>query len=508
MKSHRRVLLLWLCLLSVWNSSVSSQESKPTIQMGHKPFAESQIIAEMGKHLLIDVGMNVEIKQFGSSKLVWEALLTGEIDIYPDYTGTLRFENLQLDKSSNLSKVLESLGLKMSKSLGFENSYALGMSEAKAKELGIQSISDLKRHQNLRFGFGREFVNRIDGWNALTKHYSLPHKNVTVYEHSLLYGAVESGEIDVIEVYTTESNIERFNIRLLKDDKKNNEGLPDPFFPGYEAIWVYRPKKIPPKAMEALFQLEGRISEKQMRRHNGRVTRREQSAPQSAVELLREEFPQKDIKVIEDSLFTKMLRWTLQHLKLVSISLTLGVLFAIPLGILATKNRFLELIVLGTVGILQTIPSLALLMFFVPLFKQGFIAALVALFLYSLLPIVRNTHAGLKEIPNSLKESAAALGLPAWARLWYVELPLASRSILAGIKTSAVINVGFAALGGFIGAGGFGDPILQGLSRIDMTLILQGAGGAAVLALLVQGLFELIERFLSPKGLRIQSQSS
>ena len=150
---------------------------------------------------------------------------------------------------------------------------------------------------------------------------------------------------------------------------------------------------------------------------------------------------------------------------------------------------------------IQTIPSLALLVFMIPWLGIGPSPALVALFLYSLLPIVRNTATGLRDIPASLRESAEALGLPPRARLLRIELPMASRAILAGIKTAAVINVGTATIGALIGAGGFGQPILTGIRRDDVFMILtEGAIPAAVLALAVQGAFDLAERFLVPRG--------
>ena len=139
----------------------------------------------------------------------------------------------------------------------------------------------------------------------------------------------------------------------------------------------------------------------------------------------------------------------------------------------------------------------------IPLLGIGVKPAIMALFLYSLLPIVRNTYSGLKEIPDNLKESAIVLGLTRQARLYLVELPIASRSILAGIKTAAVINVGTATIGGLIGAGGFGEPIMTGLRLMDLSLLLQGAVPAALLAVVVQGLFELLERVVVPKGLRL-----
>jgi osmoprotectant transport system permease protein len=180
----------------------------------------------------------------------------------------------------------------------------------------------------------------------------------------------------------------------------------------------------------------------------------------------------------------------------------LAIAIAVPLGILSARRPRLGQVVLGAVGVLQTIPSLALLVFMIPLFGIGGPPAVAALFFYSLLPIVRNTYTGLRDIPPALTESARALGLPPRARLRLVELPLASPAVLAGIKTAAVINVGTATLGALIGAGGYGQPILTGIRLDDMGLILQGAVPAALLALAVQGLFEFVERRIVPQGLR------
>jgi len=160
--------------------------------------------------------------------------------------------------------------------------------------------------------------------------------------------------------------------------------------------------------------------------------------------------------------------------------------------------------VIGLTGILQTVPSLAMFVFMIPVFGIGTWPAIAALFLYSLLPIVRNTHAGLVGIAPELRESAAAMGLPRGVRLRRIELPLATRSILAGIKTAAVINVGTATLAALIGAGGYGQPILTGIRLDNISLILEGAIPAAILALLAQGVFEGIERWLTPRGLRLQ----
>jgi osmoprotectant transport system permease protein len=210
-----------------------------------------------------------------------------------------------------------------------------------------------------------------------------------------------------------------------------------------------------------------------------------------------------DAKLQSDGYIERMLRRLREHVALVAISLSAAIIVAVPLGILAAHRPRLSSIILSVTGIIQTIPSLALLVFMIPWLGIGAGPALVALFLYSLLPIVRNTATGLGDIPTSLRESAEALGLPAHVRLFRIELPLASRSILSGIKIAAVIDVGTATIGALIGAGGFGQPILTGIRRDDVSMILfEGAIPAAVLALAVQLGFDLVERMLVPKGLR------
>jgi osmoprotectant transport system permease protein len=270
-------------------------------------------------------------------------------------------------------------------------------------------------------------------------------------------------------------------------------------------VWLYRAdlEARRPDVVEQLRRLEGRITESEMQRMNARVQDREADERRVAAAFLAAK-----LEVAADaedaSLARRVLRTTWEHLLLVVPSLAAAVLVAVPLGVLAARRPAIGQGVLATAGVLQTIPSLALLLFMIPVMKWlfgkgvGEYPAIAALFLYSLLPVVRNTYTGLREIPLALRESAAALGLPPFAVLWRVELPLAARTSLAGVKTAAVINVGTATLGGLIGAGGYGRPILRGIDKFDVPLMLEGAIPAAVMALAVQGLFELAERALAP----------
>jgi osmoprotectant transport system permease protein len=203
-----------------------------------------------------------------------------------------------------------------------------------------------------------------------------------------------------------------------------------------------------------------------------------------------------------ESAAARILRRTGEHLALVGTALASAIAVAVPLGILAARRRRAGRVILGVAGVVQTVPSLALLVFMIPLLGIGAGPAVAALFLYGLLPIVRNTHAGLVGIAPELRESAEALGLPRGARLRLVELPLAVPSIFAGVRTSAVITVGTATLGALIGAGGYGQPILTGIRLASVPLILEGAIPAALLALAVERAFDVAERLLVPAGLR------
>jgi osmoprotectant transport system permease protein len=387
----------------------------------------------------------------------------------------------------------------MTEPLGFNNTYALVMRRSDAQRLGVSTISDLRKHPELKIGLTHEFLDRQDGWQPLRERYALPQQNVVGIDHALGYAALANSSIDVKDAYSTDAKIEQNDLVVLEDDLQ--------FFPKYEAVFLFR-LSTPANAIAALRRLKGTLDEKRMIRLNAEAERTKNyakaadlyfnvGAPRpsghSGPSHIGESFPH------------KLARWTLRHLELAGFSLLLSVIFGIPLGIIASRGGLIGQGILGFASIVQTIPSLALLALLVPLpfFGISVRTAIAALFLYGLLPIVRNTASGLQDIPRSLRESAIALGLSPITRLWEIYLPIASRSILSGIKTSAVINVGTATLAALIGAGGLGEPILSGLNLNDHVTILEGAIPAAVLALLVQWFFDLLDRVLIPKGLRI-----
>lgn len=490
MKNLRFVIVFFGVLLVVLLPS-GNAIAQPDVKVGSKLFTESVIIGDITEQLLNEEGLEVVFyKQLGGTRILWNALLDGEIDLYPDYTGTIIEEMLGGGNFKNIDELnnkLEEFGLQATQSLGFNNTYALGMVKAKADKLRIESMSDLKAHPELKYGFSNEFIDRADGWAGLQQSYQLTSTSVTGLDHDLAYRGLQGGSIDVIDLYSTDAEIDYYQLKVLKDDLH--------FFPDYDAVILYRKEleTTKPKAVQVLKRLEGKISEPDMIAMNAavKIDKKEDAVVASAF-ILKTFEVQTEIKT--STLWSRFITNTLGHLYLVGISLGLAILFAIPLGIIAAKVPAVEKAVLSFVGVLQTIPSLALLVFMIPLLGIGAVPAMAALFLYSLLPIVRNTHSGIKNISTPLIESAQALGLPKGVILKRIELPLALPTILAGIKTSAVINVGTATLGALIGAGGYGQPILTGIRLDSMPLILEGAIPAAVLALLVQGLFDLVEK--------------
>ena len=457
------------------------------VAIGSKQFTESVVLAELATQSLRAAGESAEHRrELGGTRVLWEALRAGQIDAYPEYTGTIAEELLPGEK--DLPAALSRLGLRMTASLGFEDAYAVGMRRDTAARLGIQALGNLARHPDLRLAFSNEFLRRRDGWPRLREIYGLSESGVRGMDHALAYRALLAGDIDATDLYTTDAELRTGTVTVLPDDRHA--------FPRYDAVFLYR-NGLPPGAERVLRSFEGRIRVEEMIAMNARVLIDHVPEPQVAAAFLGL------TQTRTDGLWRRIWRRTAEHLFLVAVSLGTAIAVSIPLGILAFRRRRLGQAILAAAGILQTIPSLALLVFMIPVLGIGAGPAIVALFLYSLLPIVRGTHAGLTGIAPDLRESARGLGLPEGAVLRRVELPLASRSILAGIKVAAVIDVGTATLGALIGAGGYGQPILTGIRLADTGQILEGAIPAAAMALAVQGLFDLVERFLVPRGLRL-----
>jgi osmoprotectant transport system permease protein len=501
-KSGRARAVAALVTLLGLGAPEDARAARPTLRVASKAFTESVILAEIVTQAERAAGVPAEHRAgLGGTRLVWDSLVKGAVDVYPEYTGTIVEEILPglsagRPTLEQLARALATYGVGMTAPLGFDNTYAVGLVASRARALGVARISDLRAHPELTFGFSNEFMSRHDGWPALRGRYGLPQTSVRGLDHDLAYQALRDGTIDATDIYTTDAEIRRFGLVPLADDLE--------FFARYDAVLLYRldvATRVGPEAVAVLHRLEGRIDATTMVALNARakldhVPEADVAAgflggtPAAGASRSRVE----SIRAIAGRI--------VEHLELVGISLLAAILVAVPLGVLAAKRPRFGQVVLAATGVVQTIPTLALLVFMIPLFGIGTVPAVVALFLYALLPIVRNTHAGLTGIPSAVRESAEALGLPPGAILRLVELPMASPLIFAGIQSAAVINVGAATLGALIGAGGLGQPIFTGIRLDDVGLILAGAVPASLLALAVQALFELVERLVVPRGLR------
>ena len=485
----------------------------PTLNVGSKRFTESYILGEILKQTAQSAGETsaTHSQGLGNTAIVLNALTTGSIDVYPEYTGTIAKEILKLDGVPSLAELnarLAPMGLAVAVPLGFNNTYALAMRADDARSRNIARLSDLKAHPDVRLGLSQEFIGRADGWPGLKRTYELPFDTPRGLDHGLAYEAIAGRQVDAIDIYSTDAKLDKYGLTVLEDDRK--------YFPRYDAVLLYRadlPQRLP-KTWAALARLEGTIDDASMRRMNAAAELEGKDFAAVAASFLARQ-PGASVSAGTsanvggfDDFWHKLFgpdfgRLTLEQLGLVFLSLGASIVIGIPLGILAAKRPATEGLIIGATGVVQTIPSLALLAILIPLTGRiGAVPAYIALALYALLPIVRNTHAALTQISRGMIEAAQSLGMRPGNHPAEIELPLAATTILAGIKTSAVINVGTATIAAFIGAGGYGERIVTGLALNDHAMLLAGAIPAAVMALLIERGFRYGERWLLPAGLR------
>jgi osmoprotectant transport system permease protein len=454
----------------------------------------------------------------GATEIAFGALRTGAVDVYPEYTGTgllaILGEPPHADPAAVFGRVSREFaarwGVRWLPPLGFENTYAVAVRRETAEREGLRTLSDLARAApRLRAGFTPDFIGREDGLPGLRAAYGLQPRSVRPLVQSVKYQALAEGAVDVIDGYSTDGLIDRYGLVVLEDDRR--------FFPPYEAAALVsaRLQRDRPEAVAELTRLSGRLDVATMRALNRRVEVDGEPAARVAADALRrlglvgaaegaDARPAARGGGLGAYLWerrTTLARLTGRHLLLVALSLLAAALVAIPLGVLLGRAR--PGAAEGTVravGLLQTIPGIALLAFMIPLLGIGMVPALVALFLYSLYPIVRNTYTGVRDAGPAAVEAARALGMSPGQVLRHVRLPLAAPALMAGVRTSAVIAVGTATLAAFIGAGGLGDPIVAGLALSDTRMILSGAIPAALLALLVDAVLAVVERAVRPGG--------
>lgn len=511
--------------------------AQATLRVGAKNFTESAVLAELMAQLIeAQTDLSVErSKNLGGTMICWQALAAGEIDLYAEYTGTgwatilgrqQRLTDALRTYLEVRTRFLERHDVHWLSPFGFENAYALAMPEALADELGVKRISDLAAHQQtVRVGVGHEFKGRPDGYDRLLATYGLEFPQLRLLEHGLAYEAVQSGAIDLMDAYTTDGKLLRFGLRVLDDDRG--------FFPPYDAAPIVRGAVLErhPEVAAVLDRLAFRITTRDAQAMNflveagGHGDAAVARAMLESLQLVSDTDPAiADVRRRLDELrrsdeppvasaeqrpgFFELLgsqygrlSWlVLEHLGLTALAILLATMLAVPLGIVLRRHQRTRKVVLSITGVVQTIPSLALLALMIPLFGLDVQAAIAALFLYALLPILRNTCTGLDGVPADLVDAARGMGMRPREILRHVQLPLALPTIMAGIRTSAVIGIGVATLVAYIGAGGLGGPIFSGLSLNDTAQILLGALPAAGLAILADFLLGLLERRLRPAG--------
>jgi len=502
------------------------QDAPGRIVIGSKNFTESRILGEM-LTLLVEEHTELEVEHrsgLGGTLVCFAALQSGEIDLYPEYTGT--GWSIVLKEPGRISDPLRAFlhvetryrqlyDIEWLRPFGLNNTYALAMREDLAAELDVETISDLVPHgPRLEAGFSIEFINREDGWPGLGPYYELELGQVRSLEHGLAYEAIANGAIDLVDAYSTDGKLLRYRLRVLEDDRG--------FFPPYNAAPIVRGETLRahPGLRDALDRLAFRIPDERMMTLNYAVEEEGRGFRDVAREFLASEGligegaggdardPTSGRGSFVEFMRGRMgetMRLGWQHLQLTIAAVLLAVAVAVPLGIAIARSHYGERLALGTAGVVQTIPSLALLAFMIAIPGLGLSvrSAIVALFLYAVLPILRNTHTGLNDVDAELLDAATGLGLTPRQILFRVQLPLATRTIMAGVRTATVISIGIATLAAFIGAGGLGEPIVTGLYLNDTWLILSGAIPAALLALAADALLGRVEHWLTPRGLAV-----
>jgi len=496
-------------------TAVPLVETRPVV-VASKPFGESYLLAEMFAQLLEARGLRVDRRPgLGATEIAFGALRTGAIDVYPEYTGTGLLAILGEQPLGSPGAVFQRVtrefrdryGVRWLAPLGFQNSYAIAVRRTTAASLHLATLSDLARASGtLRAGLTPDFIGRADGLPGIARAYGLHFRDVRALGPAVKYQALAAGQVDVIDGYSTDGLIAKYDLVVLTDDRH--------FFPPYEAAALVSARLAAndPRAIAALGELSGRLDERQMRALNQRVE--VDRAPVSVVArdaltslgLLTATKADAARAAKDDRSFAGYLngqrgviaRLTGRHIELVAISLIAAILLAVPIGLLLERSAGQAEGVIRAVGVLQTLPGIALLAFMIPLLGIGVIPALVALVLYSLYPIVRNTYTGVRDADPAAVSAARALGMTDRQILRDVRLPLATPVIMAGIRTAAVIDVGTATLAAFIGAGGLGEPIVAGLALSDTRMILSGAIPAALLAIGVDAGLALVERATRP----------
>jgi osmoprotectant transport system permease protein len=529
MKATRSAMMIGLTAMMIGGAIpvvLTAQRQNRPVVVASKPFGESYLLAEMFSQLLESRGFKVDRKPgLGATEIAFGALRRNAIDVYPEYTGTGLVailhdtlpDSVAADPRAVFAHVVQRFSalyhVRWLPPLGFQNTYAIAVTRATASRYHLRTLSDLAHESDhLTAGFTADFIGRGDGLVGLSRVYGLKPRDVRPLAPAVKYQALASGAVDVIDGYSTDGLLARYDLITLIDDRH--------FFPPYEAAALVsnRLDDQAPGAIAALTLLSGRLDEATMRQLNRRVEVNGEDVSKvardelGALGLVASAKPASSASAgqqesaPQQSGFWRYL-WnrrqtlgalTVRHLELVTIALLAAVLVAVPLGLALERARRIAEPTIGALGVLQTIPSIALLAFMIPLLGVGVAPALVALWLYALYPIARGTYTGVRDADPDAVAAAEALGTTPAQRLMWVRLPLAAPVIMAGVRTAAVITVGAATLAAFIGAGGLGEPIVAGLALADTRMILSGALPAAALALAVDGVLAIVELAIAP----------
>ncbi len=506
-------------IVAIAQQPAAGDPTRPVV-VGSKPFGESYLLAEVFAQILEARGLPVTRRfGLGGTEIVFPALRQGAIDVFPEYTGSGLLVILKAPPVSDPAVVFDTISREFARQfdvrwlapLGFENTYAMSVRTELAERLGLRTLSDFaKVSSQMRAGFTADFIGLPDGLPGLRTAYGLAPKTVSALAPAVKYQALVAGEVDIIDAYSTDGMLARYPLTVLADDRH--------FFPPYDAAAVVRGAlaRERPAAVAALSELSGRLDVTRMRALNARVEVNGEAIATVAHDVLVDlglvngaAAAQAPVTATADGSLARYL-WerraaiaamSARHLWLAGVSLAAAIVVGLTAGVAVSRTCWAEPVTRG-VGLLQTVPGIALLAFMLPVLGIGTAPAIAALFLYSLYPIVRNTVTGVREADRSAIAAAEALGMTPWQVLTWVRVPLAAPVIMAGVRTAAVINVGTATLAAFVGGGGLGDPIVAGLALADSRMVLSGAIPAAALAVLVDVSLAGAQMWLTPAALR------
>lgn len=491
------------------SSKELSSDPSSTIKIGGKVFTEQNILVDLLKIYLEDKGYKIQTqKNLGGTFVAYEALKNGNLDMYVEYSGTsyhsiFKQKDILSEKETHqwLKTAFAREKIYLFKGLGFSNSYALLVPDS-SKHKTIKDLID--NSKNLSIGFEHEFLTRPDGYDNLLEAYGLKFKNTKTMNVGLMYEALKTQQLNVGVGYTTDGRNKAYNLKVLEDNLN--------YFPKYKAEIIARQDVLNSheNLQSELMALTGQINHEDMTQMNYEVDALKKSSNLVARNFLYEKnlisfssskvskgflgLKSHEIRLVKNKL--------LEHIRICLIALAVSLVLGFSLGTLAFEYKPLKSIVFTFVNLMQTIPSLALFGFLIPFMGIGFYPAMAALVLYSILPLVHNVYIGLSEVDQDIIESCQAIGMSRKQILTQVRIPMAMPTLGAGLRTCTVIIIGTATVAAFIGAGGLGELIFQGISSLNHRMILLGAVPAALLALLADILVHFTMSRLTSPGLK------